>query len=124
MQYLKVHVDQREPTLLQRINALELCIVTCVRNDAHIAISSSHSAKKQLRIDIVDKDLLGLKDVKDSLKPRFVDDTDEDLAHVIKGLSHYYWHLKRTSDSLKARSTKSLSLFPSAGHRSRLPTCC
>ena len=111
MRFLKVHIDQKESTLLHRIDALELCIMTGVRDDAHIAISS-HSAKQQLRIDIVDKDLLGMKDVKDSLKPRFVDDTDEDLDHVIKGLSHYYYHLKRTSDSLKGSIDKvSVSFF-------------
>ena len=111
MRFLKVHIDQKESTLLRRIDALELCIMTGVRDDAHIAISP-HSAKQQLRIDIVDKDLLGMKDVKDSLKPRFVDDTDEDLDHVIKGLSHYYYHLKRTSDSLKGSIDKvSVSFF-------------
>ncbi len=46
------------------------------------------------------------------VKPRFVPDTDEDLSHVMQGLSHYYRHLKRTSDTLKDSIDKiSVSFF-------------
>ena len=78
------------------------------RSDADIAISL-HSAKKQLCIDVVEEDLSRSKGIKLDLKPRFVDDTDKNLAHVMKGLSHYYRHLKRTSDSLDD-SIKKLSV--------------
>ncbi len=117
--FLKVHVDKKDSTLIQRIEALGLCIIKGASIDAHIAISL-HSAKgsKQLRFDVVDNDLLGLKDAKLDLKSRFIDDTydtdstDRDLAHVIKGLAHYYFHLKRTSDSFKGSIDKvSVSFF-------------
>ena len=113
MQELEVYVDQ-ESTLHQRIKSLELCRMSDASTDAHVAISGPdpQSPKKQLCIDVVDKDLLELKDVKSALKPRFIDDTEEDLAHLMKGLSHYYRHLKRTSDSLKDSIDKiSISFF-------------
>ncbi|KJA29203.1 hypothetical protein HYPSUDRAFT_61236 [Hypholoma sublateritium FD-334 SS-4] len=93
--YLKVHVDQKELAL--RVKALKLCALTDTYADAHIALSIDNGAGKQLRFEVKDRDLLrkGL-----TFKPRFIDDTDDDLRHVMKGLSHYYHHLKRTSDTL------------------------
>ena len=105
--YLKVYVDQEDLTLLNRIKALGLCILVDVRSGAHIALSVD-AAAKVLRFEVVDQDLLGKKPNL-SFKARCVPDTDEDLQHVMRGLSHYYRHLKRTSDSLDD-SIKKLSV--------------
>ena len=96
-QCLKVFTEPKDRKLAKRVQALDLCILSQSRRDAHIAISIHHlqCLKKQLCFVVVDENLLN-KGIK--FKPRFVDDTDEDLAHVIAGLSHYYRHLTRTSD--------------------------
>lgn len=95
--YLKVYVDQKDLAL--RVKALNACALTDTLADAHVALSIDNGPNsKQLRFVVKDYDLLG-KGV--TFKPRFIDDTDEDLHHTLKGLSHYYHHLKRTSDTLK-----------------------
>ena len=97
--YLEVYVDPKDSALVHRVEALKLCILKGARDDAHIAVSVDETAGKKLRFDVVDRDLLG-KGPSLNLKPGFMDDTDEDLAQVMKGLSHYYRHLKRTSVTL------------------------
>ncbi|KJA22663.1 hypothetical protein HYPSUDRAFT_645955 [Hypholoma sublateritium FD-334 SS-4] len=93
MQHLKVHINEGESALILRVDALGLCtVLTDASSGPHISISL---AAKQLRFQVVDQDLLK-KNV--FLKPRLVDDTDENLARILKGLSHYYRHLKRTSN--------------------------
>lgn len=98
--YLKVYVDPKDPALLRRVKALDSSILVDALSRAHIALSVDTSAGTQLRFDVVDRDLLG-KHLNLNLKPQFVDDTDEDLAYVMKGLAHYYRHLKRTSLTLE-----------------------
>ncbi|KJA21668.1 hypothetical protein HYPSUDRAFT_41803 [Hypholoma sublateritium FD-334 SS-4] len=96
LHYLRVYVDPKDSALLRRVKALNSCILKCVPEDAHIALSTDKSVGKQLRFDVVDRDLLG-KGLNLNLKPSFIDDTNENLAQVMKGLAHYYRHLKRTS---------------------------
>ncbi|KJA20871.1 hypothetical protein HYPSUDRAFT_768945 [Hypholoma sublateritium FD-334 SS-4] len=74
-----------------------------------------------LCLEVVDKDVIGLKDV--NLKPRFIEDTPDDLAHVMQKLSHYYTHLKSASNTLNGSTDKiSVSFFevqgtePEPGH--------
>lgn len=108
--YFKVYVGPNDLALVPRLKALALCTLTDACSAAHMAISVD-ATEKQLRFDVVDQDLLGKKPNL-SFKPRSVPDTDEDLANVMKGLSHYYCHLKRTSASLNDSIKKvSVSFF-------------
>ena len=97
---LMVYVDQKDLALRKRVEALNLCTLTGTHTDAHIALSIDNGDRKKLRFDVKDRDLLA-KDLRLNFKPQFIDNTDDDLQHVLKGLSHYYHHLKRTSDTLK-----------------------
>ncbi len=105
-QYLRLHIDQKESQLRRRVEALKLCTLT-EADVAHIALSIDNSTQ-ELRFDVVDHNLLK-KGI--TFKPRFIANTDDDLAYVLAGLSHYYHHLTRTSDALKNTIEKSTSLF-------------
>lgn len=112
-----IHIDPANTNLISRVEELGLCFVTPIRTAAHIALSISG---EKLCFEVVDRDVIG-KGV--SPKPRFIVDTQEDLAHDMQKLSHYYMYLKGPSNNLKASIDKvSVSFFevqdtePEPGH--------
>ncbi|KJA22671.1 hypothetical protein HYPSUDRAFT_40758 [Hypholoma sublateritium FD-334 SS-4] len=99
-QHFKVFVEQED--LRSRIEVLDLCILEHDRREAHIALSVDSSSEKQLRVEVVDRDLIGkCAELALKLKRHVVPNTTEDLTYVLTGLGHYYHHLKRTSDTLE-----------------------
>lgn len=108
-QRLAIYVDPIDSELVSRVEDIGGCTLQKDLKDAHIHLSSVITApsKKQLRFKVVDAELI---DKGIELMPRFISDTEEDLTHVLKGLTHYYYHLKRTSTSL-ATDKISFSLF-------------
>lgn len=96
-QHFTVFLEPGNASLKSRVSELESCSVTHDLQAAHIALSTC-AETKELCFDVVDTEITerGV-----ALKPRFVPDTNEDLARVMMGLSHYYQYLKGTSDALK-----------------------
>ncbi|KAF8970570.1 caspase domain-containing protein [Flammula alnicola] len=66
-------------------------------SQAHIALSTDRK-KKRVLFEVVDKNVTGegFKCRKEVSIPRQGD--SEDLARILKGLSHYYWHLYRNPE--------------------------
>lgn len=102
--HLKLYVDTlndddlhfRVRNLIEN-NQVSNVVLTMDPTAAHIGVSTDRTTG-QLRFDVNDNHLVR-KGVK--LRPRFIpSDADKDLLHVLKGLAHYYWHLKRTGNSL------------------------
>ncbi len=111
--HLKVYVSQKDQSLMNRIRRLKGLNNVMIANQsaAHISISIDRSeSEDRLCFEVVDPDVLRVNS-KLKLKPRFAPNNDDDLQHILNGLAHYYWHLKRTSDSLPVTKEICASFF-------------
>ena len=114
--HLKVYISPRDQSLMNRIRRLKglnNVMIAASQSAAHISISIDRNrseSEDRLCFEVVDQDVFR-GNPKLKLKPRFAPNNDDDLQHILNGLAHYYWHLKRTSDSLPVTKEISASFF-------------
>ena len=90
-----VYIAPENAKLKSRIERLGYGPLADEISKAQIAISSEGG--QQLAIKVVDKDLV---DIGVNFKLCLLDDTPEELARVMRELSHYYTHLKDQRNTL------------------------
>ena len=90
-----VYIAPENAKLKSRIERLGYGPLADEISKAQIAISSEEG--QQLAIKVVDKDLV---DIGVNFKLCLLDDTPEELARVMRELSHYYTHLKDQRNTL------------------------
>lgn len=113
--HLKLYIGSRDHSLVRRIRklpGLSNVVFTVTPSAAHISISvDKTNTEERLCFEVVDQDLFR-ENPNLKIKPRFAPNSDDDdLQNILNGLAHYYWHLKRTSDSLSVTKEISPSFF-------------